>query len=342
MLYPLGKALLFQLEPEQAHAVVMEGLQGLQKLGVRRLAPGPLPGEGKTVAGIAFPNAVGLAAGFDKDARYLDALALLGFGFVEIGTVTPRPQAGNASPRLFRLPADGALLNRMGFNNQGVDVAAERLKHRPKNLVVGGNIGKNKDTPNEKAVEDYLYGFRALFGVVDYFTVNVSSPNTPGLRALQGRQELTELLQTLQTENERHAAPKPIFVKIAPDLSDAQVREAAEVALQTGIAGMVATNTTLSRENLRTLPAQVNAMGMGGLSGLPLASRADAVMRILKDFAGNRLALMGVGGIHSGADAVQRMAAGADAVQLYTGFVYEGPGLVSAIRRALVLQGAQV
>jgi dihydroorotate dehydrogenase len=282
---------------------------------------------------------VGLAAGFDKDGRHLHALSVLGFGFIEVGTVTPMPQPGNEKPRSFRLPKDDALINRMGFNNQGVDVLAARLKSfRNSNhdkIVMGGNIGKNKSTPNEKAADDYVICFQKLFDVVDYFVVNVSSPNTPGLRALQEKEPLKELLHRLQSLNLPHENPKPILLKISPDLANSQLDEIIEIVLETKIAGIVATNTTISRSNLKTSQQEVDQMGNGGLSGKPLTSRSTEVIRYLKSKSQNQFVIIGVGGIHSSKDAKEKLEAGADLIQVYTGMIYEGPGLTKTILKSL-------
>ena len=295
----------------------------------------------RTVFGLTFPNPVGMAAGFDKNAELISELSDLGFGFVEIGTVTPRPQPGNPRPRLFRLKGDGGLINRMGFNNKGVGPAAERLRHFAKNkggrqVIVGGNIGKNKDTPNENALSDYLTSFRELFDAVDYFVVNVSSPNTPGLRDLQEREPLTRLLTALQQENHQRPAPKPILLKIAPDLTNGQLDDIITIVSETGIAGIIATNTTISRDGLTTDSATVAQMGAGGVSGSPLRERATEVIRYLYQQSGGAFPIIGVGGIASAEDAQEKLRAGASLVQVYTSFIYEGPGLAKRINKALL------
>lgn len=288
----------------------------------------------REVFGLKFPNPVGLAAGFDKDGKHFRTMAALGFGFIEVGTVTPRPQAGNPQPRLFRLPKDEALINRMGFNNDGVDALVNELKKgKPKNLIIGGNIGKNKDTPNEQATDDYVYCFKKLFPYVDYFVVNVSSPNTPGLRALQEKEPLTLLLNTLQQLNYQQPSPKPILLKIAPDLTDEQLNDIVEIATTTRIAGVIATNTTISRANLLE---NTEPIGAGGLSGKPLRTRATEVIRYLKKQSQGQLFIIGVGGISSAADAIEKLEAGASLVQIYTGLIYEGPLLIKRINRALL------
>ena len=336
MIYGLFRRLMFLLPAERAHYLAMGLLRAVcwTRVGawvLRRCFARPDPTLAREVFGLRFPNPVGLAAGFDKDARWVDELACLGFGCIEIGTLTPRPQAGNPQPRLFRLPRDKALINRMGFNNGGVAAAVERLRRRKSKIVVGGNIGKNKDTPNERAVDDYVTCFEALFEVVDYFVVNVSSPNTPGLRALQDKEPLQALLGELQRRNGARASPKPILLKIAPDLSDAQLDDVVDIVLATGIAGVVATNTTVARTGLRTSPEDVAALGAGGLSGAPLGARATEVVRHLRARAQGRFPIVAAGGIATAADARAKLAAGASLVQVWTGFVYEGPGIASRI-----------
>lgn len=287
--------------------------------------------------GLSFPNPVGLAAGFDKDALLAHRWRALGFGFVEVGTVTPRPQPGSPKPRLFRLPADQAIINRMGFNNQGVDAMVRRLRRADRRgIVIGANIGKNKTTPNEQAVDDYLHCFRALFPYVDYFVVNVSSPNTPGLRSLQEREPLTRLLQTLQNENQQQAQPKPLLLKIAPDLTTEQLDDIIAVTRDTQLSGLIATNTTISRENLHTPAAEVEAIGAGGLSGLPLTHQAWEVLHYLRLHLGPDFPIIGVGGIMETLDARMRLEGGADLVQIYTGFVYQGPMFVRRMLKALL------
>ncbi|WP_101357876.1 quinone-dependent dihydroorotate dehydrogenase [Raineya orbicola] len=292
----------------------------------------------REIAGLHFSNPVGLAAGFDKNAIAIDELAVFGFGFIEIGTLTPRAQSGNPLPRLFRLKKDKAIINRMGFNNNGVLSAVENLKKRNSNVIVGGNIGKNKDTPNEKALDDYLFCFEHLFDYVDYFVVNVSSPNTPNLRALQEKDPLKQILIALQAKNKEKKQPKPIFLKIAPDLSESQLDDIVEIVLETQIAGVIATNTTITRENLQsdvTLRQET-----GGLSGRPLRERSTQVIAYLAQKAQKRFAIIGVGGIFSPQDALEKIQAGADLVQIYTGLVYEGVGIVKKIKRFLAEKGS--
>ncbi|MEM8888484.1 MAG: quinone-dependent dihydroorotate dehydrogenase [Bacteroidota bacterium] len=286
--------------------------------------------------GLTFKNPVGLAAGFDKDAYIGDKWKYMGFGFVEFGTVTPRPQAGNPKPRLFRLLRDRAVINRMGFNNAGADAMLAKLKRMKKgDMVIGMNIGKNKDTPNEKAVEDYVYCFELLFDYVDYFVVNVSSPNTPGLRSLQEKEPLTQLLLTLQDLNKKKAQPKPLLLKIAPDLTESQLDDIVEVAKKAELSGLIATNTTISREDLDTPQADVAGIGNGGLSGLPLTHTSWEIMNYIYQKTEGKLPLIGVGGIMEPLDAKMRMQGGASLVQVYSGYVYEGPGFVKRILRAL-------
>jgi dihydroorotate dehydrogenase len=343
-LYRIFKPLLFLLSPERAHhftfflldiAAWFPPTRWLLRhwYGARRQ-------QEVEALGLHFPNGVGLAAGFDKDGRHIDALACLGFGFIEVGTVTPLPQAGNPQPRLFRLPADRALINRMGFNNDGLEALArrlERLRRRgvPGGVIVGGNIGKNKATPNEEAEHDYLKCFDALHAWVDYFVVNVSSPNTPGLRALQEREPLTRLLTLLQERNRALPTPRPILLKIAPDLTDAQLDDVAAIVADTALAGVIATNTTVAREGLQTTAVELEAMGAGGLSGAPLRDRATQVIRYLRGLLGPGPVIIGVGGIDSPEAAREKLAAGANLVQVYTALIYEGPGLVRRCAEAI-------
>jgi dihydroorotate dehydrogenase len=335
-LYSLVRKLLFQLPPEEAHHFTMQLLDVPFSASI---FPGKIKDEsklGKDVAGLHFPNPIGIAAGFDKNALYMKKLSKLGFGFIEIGTVTPRAQDGNPKPRLFRLPADQALINRMGFNNDGMQVVAERLKKRPKGVIIGGNIGKNKVTPNEEAVKDYLLCFDALYPYVDYFVVNVSSPNTPNLRELQDKDALSKLLRAVQARNSQKEAAKPVFLKIAPDLSYSQLDEIIEIVRQAGIAGIIATNTTISREGLKTPRSQVDTIGPGGLSGAPLKDKSYDILKYLRKHCPPRLALISSGGIMTAEEAKRRLDAGADLVQLYTGFIYEGPGLIKRIKQAIL------
>jgi len=333
----LLRPILFWFDPEQVHYFTFACIRLLNKI----------PGFGwlcnllyvvndprleREVFGLKFKNPVGLAAGFDKDAKLYQELANFGFGFIEIGTLTPKPQAGNPKKRLFRLKADSAIINRMGFNNGGVDAAVLRLQQN-KGVLIGGNIGKNKDTPNETATSDYEICFDALYEVVDYFVVNVSSPNTPNLRALQDKEPLTQLLQTLQTKNLAQVKPKPILLKIAPDLTDEQLLDIIDIVKTTQIAGVIAANTTLSREGLQS----ENKVEMGGLSGKPLSQRSTEVIRFLAEKSNRAFPIIGVGGIHSAEDALEKLEAGASLVQLYTCFIYEGPALVKAFNQKIAL-----
>lgn len=331
------KPLFFLANPERAHYLAMDLLMVASRIpGVRwwmlkRVAKRN-EGRAVTVAGLTFPNPVGLAAGFDKDAKWLPALQMLGFGFVEIGTVTPRSQAGNPQPRLFRLVEDEGILNRMGFNNEGLYPAAGRLVRRPEGLVVGGNIGKNKITPNEQAVDDYLACVDALHAHVDYFVVNVSSPNTPGLRELQGKEPLTKLLRAVVSRNSEHPGHRPVFLKIAPDLTDGQLQDIVDIVKAEGVDGVVATNTTISREGLKT---PTEDLGPGGVSGAPVRDRATEVVRALTAMSEGAFPIIGVGGINGPESAQEKLDAGASLVQVYSGMVYEGPGLASRIVEGL-------
>lgn len=295
----------------------------------------------RTVFGIRFPNPVGLAAGMDKNAMLYKEFISMGFGFVEIGTVTPLPQPGNVKPRMFRLPADHAIVNRMGFNNDGMNEVAHRLRFKSPSLIVGGNIGKNKITDNSKAIDDYEACFKALFSNVDYFAVNVSSPNTPGLRSLQDKGPLLEILMRLQHLNtvlsvQYSCNRRPILLKIAPDLTNEQLDEIIGVVLETKIDGVIATNTTISRENLKSTTKEVEATGSGGLSGKPLCKRSTEVIRYLSGKSLGKFSIIGVGGIETADDALEKLNAGADLIQLYTGFIYEGPSLIKKINRRIL------
>jgi len=291
----------------------------------------------KELFGLTFKNPVGLAAGFDKNATFFNNLFYCGFGFIEVGTLTPVGQPGNDKPRLFRLKKDNAIINRMGFNNDGVEISVAQLKKRKhKGLIIGGNIGKNKLTPNESAVEDYLKAFNSLFDYVDYFVVNVSSPNTPNLRDLQEKEPLTNLLIKLQERNNSLPKRKPILLKIAPDLSDSQLDDIIDIVAITKIDGVIATNTTIDRSNLITPTEELEQVGAGGLSGIPLKNRSTEVIRYLSVKSNKAFPIIGVGGIHSEADALEKLEAGADLLQLYTGFIYEGPGLVKRINKAVL------
>ncbi len=330
------KPILFLFDPEWVHHTVFSTLKLIHRIpGMGNLIKGFYQVKDQRLErklfGLTFPNPVGLAAGFDKDAKLYKELSNFGFGFIEIGTLTPKPQPGNPKKRLFRLPEDGGLINRMGFNNEGVEAPIERLK-RNKGILIGGNIGKNKLTPNEEAVSDYVQCFEALFTHVDYFVVNVSSPNTPNLRALQDKEPLTHILQTLKDLNHSKPKPKPILLKIAPDLTEEQLVDIIDIVTSVKIDGVIATNTTLSREGLHSK----NKSEMGGLSGKPVTKKSTEVIRFLYEKSKNAFPIIGVGGIHSPEDAIEKLEAGASLIQLYTGFVYEGPGVVKRINKAIL------
>ena len=341
-MYPIIRKILFLFDPEKVHYFTMNSLSFLLKIGFfRRIFKYQYvldDNELKTHAfGLDFKNPVGLAAGFDKNARYIDELSYCGFGFIEIGTLTPKGQAGNPKKRLFRLKSDHGIINRMGFNNDGVDLAVKHLKKmRSNGVIVGGNIGKNKSTSNDQANNDYLLCFNGLFDYVDYFVVNVSSPNTPNLRALQEKEPLQRLLGLLVTENKSRDTSKPILLKIAPDLSNEQLDDIIEIVLKTEIDGLIATNTTISRENLTSSKETIENIGDGGLSGKPLAKKSTEVIRYISQKSGGQIPIIGVGGIHSAKDAIDKLDAGAVLIQLYTGFIYEGPGLIKDINREIL------
>lgn len=332
------RPLLFLFDPEKVHYFTFSLIRFLNKIGFASIFKSLYEVKDirleREVFGLKFKNPVGLAAGFDKDAKLYQELSNLGFGFIEIGTLTPKGQEGNPKKRLFRLKEDSAIINRMGFNNGGVLEAVQRLK-KNNGVLIGGNIGKNKVTPNEEAVKDYEICFEALFPHVDYFVVNVSSPNTPNLRELQDKKPLTELLQTLQDKNTAKAVPKPILLKIAPDLTDEQLLDIIAILKETKIAGVIATNTTISREGLQS----TNKAEMGGLSGKPLTKRSTEVIRFLSEKSNKAFPIIGVGGIHSAKDALEKLEAGASLLQLYTGFIYEGPQLIKDINKAILKKG---
>jgi len=343
-MFKIVRSILFQFDPEKIHyktvgmirfMLKIPGMKGIWNR-MYRVKDDRLKRE---LFGIQFENPVGLAAGFDKNASMYNDLAYCGFGFIEVGTVTPKGQPGNEKPRLFRLKEDEAIINRMGFNNEGVDNAVANLKKRKTKVVIGGNIGKNKVTPNESATEDYIKAFNALFDYVDYFVVNVSSPNTPNLRALQEKEPLTQLLQTLQDLNAQKDVRKPILLKIAPDLTNEQLDDIIDIVKETKLDGVIATNTTISREGLKTSEERIKEIGAGGLSGKPVKSRSTEVIRYLSETSNKAFPIIGVGGIHSAEDALEKLDAGADLVQLYTGFIYEGPRLVRDINKAILSKG---
>ncbi|MCV9387577.1 quinone-dependent dihydroorotate dehydrogenase [Reichenbachiella ulvae] len=335
----LIKPVLFRFNPEKAHHLTFGALKTLQKipfgLSLIKAIGAKTNKQSTELFGINFPNPIGLAAGLDKNAEAIDAFAAMGFGFVEIGTVTPKPQPGNPQPRLFRLKEDEALINRMGFNNDGVQVVKERLKKRKSKVIVGGNIGKNKVTPNEEAVNDYLICFNELFDEVDYFVVNVSSPNTPGLRELQEKKPLSDILNRLMEENQKKPSQKPILLKIAPDLTDAQLDDIIEIIDETKIHGVIATNTTIDRSGLKTDKGEIESIGNGGLSGAPVHQRSTDVIRYLHEKSNGSFPIIGVGGINSAQRAKEKLEAGASMIQLYSGFIYEGPDLIKNISKAL-------
>ena len=336
----LIRPFLFRKQPEDAHNATFGMLKLINNLGLGFLLKWMYayqnPKLEREVFGIKFPNPVGLAAGLDKDAEVSDMLGNIGFGFVEIGTVTPKAQPGNPKPRAFRLVNDEGLINRMGFNNSGVEACVEQLKKRKSKVIIGGNIGKNKVTPNEDAILDYEKGFEALFDHVDYFVVNVSSPNTPNLRELQDKEPLTKLLMRLMELNTQKSIPKPILLKIAPDLTNEQLDDIVDILIETKIAGLVATNTTISRSNLSYDSEFIEEIGNGGLSGKPVKDRSTEVIRYISKKSKGQFPIIGVGGIHSAEDAIEKLEAGASLIQIYTGFIYEGPGLVKEINKELV------
>ena len=333
----LIRPVLFLFDPEGVHYFSFAAIHLLHRIPfmgslIRAFLTSKDPALEREVFGLRFPNPVGLAAGFDKDAKLYHELANFGFGFIEIGTVTPKPQGGNPKPRLFRLKQDKGIINRMGFNNEGVVAAAKRLK-KNKGVLIGGNIGKNKTTPNDQAQDDYLICFDALFDVVDYFVVNVSSPNTPNLRDLQEKEPLTKLLNVLQKRNSDKASRKPILLKIAPDLSNSQLDDIIDIVADTQIDGVIATNTTLARAGLKSSTELTEQAG--GLSGKPLTKRSTEVISYLHTQSKEAFHIIGVGGIHTPDDVLEKLAAGASLVQLYTGFVYEGPAVVKRMNRAI-------
>ena len=330
------RPILFYFDPEKVHYFTFSLIRFFSKIpGFSSLIRSLYGVEDKKleveVFGLKFKNPVGLGAGFDKDAKLFQELSDFGFGFIEIGTLTPEPQDGNPKKRLFRLKADSAIINRMGFNNGGVHAAVLRLK-KNKNVLIGGNIGKNKSTLNENAISDYLTCFNELFDHVDYFAINVSSPNTPNLRALQEKEPLKQLLLALQVCNHTKIRTKPILLKIAPDLTDEQLVDIIEIVNETKIDGVIATNTTISRENL----TDANQSELGGLSGKPLGKRSTEVIRFLSEKSNKSFVIIGVGGVHSEDDAIEKLDAGASLIQLYTGFIYEGPALIKKINKRIL------
>lgn len=334
------KPFFFLFDPEKVHHFVFAFLKiSFSIPGIKYLVSQIYKTKQKSLKvhafGLEFDNPIGLAAGFDKNGELIDELACLGFGFIEIGTVTPLPQPGNDKPRLFRLPADEGLINRMGFNTEGLETAIENLKKRNSKIIIGGNIGKNKITPNENATYDYEKCFIGLYPHVDYFVVNVSSPNTPNLRDLQEKEPLTKLLNNLQAINNKQIKPKPILLKIAPDLTNSQLDDIISIFIETKIAGIIATNTTISRENLITSKNTLEAIGAGGLSGKPVGKRATEVVQYLWQKSNNKIPIIAVGGIFNASDAREKLNAGAVLVQIYTSFIYEGPGIAKNICKNL-------
>lgn len=356
-MYTLLRNILFLFPPEGVHYFSMNALKALCSIGwFRKIIKGyfkPVGNSGLITilsthhSSVTMPNPVGLGAGFDKNARYLRELECLGFGFVEIGTVTPEAQSGNQKPRLFRLPKDKALINRMGFNNDGAQVIAERLSKWKQSriysknslpLIVGGNIGKNKVTANEDAWKDYEKCFTILFDLVDYFVVNVSSPNTPGLRELQEKDSLRKILSNLQKINNTKLSPKPLLLKIAPDLSEHQINDVIELAMEIQLDGLVVSNTTISRKDLLTPPSITEAIGAGGLSGKPVQQRSTEIVRYITQKTNGALPVIASGGIFTGKDALEKIQAGATLIQVWTGFIYEGPSIVNKICRDLIVR----
>lgn len=342
-MYKFIRSILFLFSAEKAHYLASDLLSlflffpGSRKL-LRLLFTVENNSLEREVFGLNFRNPVGLAAGFDKNASLYNDFSNLGFGFIEIGTVTPKAQEGNPKPRLFRLKSDEAIINRMGFNNNGIEEVIVNLKKRKTTIVIGGNIGKNKTTPNEKANDDYLQCFKELYPYVDYFVVNVSSPNTPNLRALQEKEPLTELLTLIQHENTSMASKKPILLKIAPDLNSDELDDVIDVVQKCKLDGIVATNTTIDRSNLKATKEEINTMGAGGLSGKPLSKKSTEIIRYIHEKTNGKIPIIGVGGIHTAQDAIEKLEAGASLIQLYTGFVYEGPALVKNINQEIIKQ----
>ena len=334
------RPILFLFDPEKVHYFTFSLIRTLSKIpGFPSLFRGMYQVKDKRLErnlfGLTFENPVGLAAGFDKDAKLYNELSNFGFGFVEIGTLTPKPQAGNPKKRLFRLKQDSAIINRMGFNNGGVEEAVERLK-KNKGVLIGGNIGKNKVTPNENATDDYVICFNALFDHVDYFVVNVSSPNTPGLRELQEKEPLTKLLLRLQELNDAKSKRKPLLLKIAPDLTNEQLDDIVSIVVETKLDGLIATNTTIDRNGLKTAEKRLKALGNGGVSGQAVKKRSTEVIRYISEKSNKSFPIIGVGGIYCAEDAIEKLKAGASLVQIYTGFVYEGPSIVKKINQGIL------
>lgn len=338
-MYQIIRFILFLMSPERAHEVALNLMEAAFRIPIfntlMRLYVKPVSAKPIEFAGIKFPNIVGLAAGFDKDAKHLSLWKDLGFGHVEVGTVTPLGQPGNPKPRLFRLVNDQAVINRMGFNNSGIDAMVERLKKRPKGLIVGGNIGKNKETPNELAEDDYIVCFEKIYDHVDYVTVNVSSPNTPGLRDLQTAAFLIPLFEKLNNIRAQKEVFKPIFIKIAPDFQLSGLKKLVSVIKKLNVQGVIATNTTISRDGLTVGHDELEKIGAGGLSGTPLFEASNAILASLSIELGSNIPIIGVGGIFNGDDATEKLMRGASLIQVYTGFVYEGPRIVRNILKEI-------
>lgn len=327
-MYSILRKALFCLTPETAHELSMEGASALSRIGLMNLMPKPSDQKPVNLLGLSFPNGIGLAAGLDKNGDFIDALGAFGFGFIEVGTVTPKPQEGNPKPRLFRIPEKDAIINRMGFNNKGVDYLVERVKKTKYSGIIGVNIGKNKVTPEEEAVNDYLYCLDKVYPVADYIVVNLSSPNTPGLRNLQFGEPLVELIQALKTRqaalDEQHKHT-PILIKIAPDLTDDEIEQLATTFIEQKVEGVVATNTTVARDAVENYPYGNEA---GGLSGSPVREQSNHVLKRFRELLGEHMPIIGVGGVLSADEAEEKMQLGADLVQIYSGFIYEGPNLI--------------
>lgn len=341
-MYGLLKPFLFMMEPEKAHAFTTGMFKFLHKVGFggmfKKKYTYEHPDLETEFLGLKFKNPIGLAAGFDKNGAYMHEFSNLGFGFIEVGTVTPHAQSGNPSPRLFRLPKDKALINRMGFNNNGATAVKHNLEKRPKNIIIGGNIGKNKMTPNDMAVTDYLICFKEIYPHVDYLVINVSSPNTPDLRELQDQEPLEKLVEAVVKANRMKPLAKPVLLKIAPDVTDNMLDDILEIVERKGVDGLICTNTTISRDNLQTSAEEVEKIGNGGLSGQPLTSRSDEVLNYIRS-RNREIPIIAVGGVMSPEDAIRKFRAGANLVQIYTGLIYEGPGLVKDICEGLVKDG---
>lgn len=340
-MFKLIRSILFLFDPEKIHYFTTGAIHFVLKIPGMKFLWNAIykvksPKLEREVFGLRFENPVGLAAGFDKNASMYNDLAYCGFGFIEIGTITPLSQPGNDKPRLFRLKSDQAIVNRMGFNNGGIETAVRNLRNRKTKILIGGNIGKNKLTPNEDAISDYLKCFEALFDYVDYFVVNVSSPNTPNLRELQEKEPLKQLLSALKEASKIKTSAKPILLKIAPDLTDSQLDDIISIIDEVHIDGVIATNTTISRDNLKANKNSLEAIGAGGVSGKPLTKRSTEVIRYLHTKSNGSFPIIGVGGIHCAEDALEKIKAGASLVQIYTGFIYEGPGLVKKINKAIL------